>query len=47
MGAHQSQHTPMKHDWGGSQAGLHLLTLTLLMVKISQNNYYLFFSCQK
>lgn len=48
MGTHQSQQTLMSHD-DGERAGaqLHLLKLTPLVVKIGQNNYYLFFSCQK
>lgn len=48
MGTHQSQQTLMSHD-DGKRAGAqpHLLKPTLLVVKIGQNNYYLFFSCQK
>ena len=46
MGTHQSQQTLMSLD-DGERAQLRLLELTLLVVKIGQNNYYLFFSCQK
>lgn len=53
MGIHKSQHTLMSHDNRGKKTPANgtviLLKLTLLMVKIGQNNYYLlgFFSCQK
>lgn len=48
MGTHQSQQTLMSRDDGErARAQLRLLELTLLAVKIGQNNYYLFFSCQK
>lgn len=48
MGIHKSQHTLMSHDnrkkkKKKANGTVHLLKLTLLMVKIGQNNYYLFY----
>lgn len=48
MGIHKSQHTLMSHDnrkkkKKKANGTLHLLKLTLLMVKIGQNIYYLLF----
>lgn len=45
MGIHKSQHTLMSHDNRGKKKTANgtviLLKLTMFMVKIGQNNYYL------